>query len=440
MKISNARKAAFENLVRIERDSAYSSELLANIETDMEERDRRLVYALTMGVLRNQLLLDNAIDHFSKVAVKRMDVEIAVILRLGLFQLAFMDRIPGYSAVNESVELARFAKKRSASGLVNAVLRKAGKWNREPIGIDSDSEIAIKTSHPEWLIMKWELAFGKEQAASLAVSNNTEPPSTFRLTRRFDQMDSAKKQEILREFEEDPAVSRSSILESAFETDRIDAGLRRKMDDGVIYFQDMASQLAGQVVVELSGRNILDLCAAPGSKTTQIARAVGSRAGITAGEFHFRRALNLMESASKQGCAINTVVLDAETELPFKQDYFDTVLVDAPCSGTGTIRRNPEIRYRISQSDIEELNSKQTNILTNASKLVGCGATLIYTTCSLEREENEDVIRAFLMQEHDFDIVTLDFLSRFVTQDGFARTFPDRDNCDGFFIACLRRK
>ncbi len=296
-----------------------------------------------------------------------MDLEIAVILRLGLFQLAFMDRIPGYSAVNESVELARFAKKRSASGLVNAVLRKAGQWNGEPIGIDSACGKRNSNVSPGMAIQKWKSGFGHERAASLAESNNAEPTSTFRLTRRFDLLESSRQKTNPRRIEENPDVSLIPNLDTAFETPRIDADLRHKIEDGIIYFQDIASQLAGQVVIEVAGRKILDLCAAPGSKTTQIARALEAGIAVTAGELHFRRAAGLIKSAENQSCLVNTVVLDAETDLPFKQGHFDTVLVDAPCSGTGTIRRNPEIRYRIGQSDIEELQIKQTNILTNAS-------------------------------------------------------------------------
>lgn len=411
MSISPARIAAYECLLRIERDAAFSSILLPEYEAKLGERDRRLCHSLVLGVLRRQMFLDAMIGHFA--GRKKIDLEIRVILRLGLFQLQYLDKVPDHSAVNESVSLAVKAKKVSAKGFVNALLRRS---LREEFVLKSDNEIdwiSIKESHPKWLLKRWAEQFGPERALAFAAANNSQPAASYRITRK----------------------GRQEGIDINIED------LHAASESGYIYFQDEASQMVGNAVhIPISG-SFLDVCAAPGSKTSLIAdRSHASAANIVAGDRYASRVRLLRANCLNQGLSnVKAVQYDALLPLPFADGAFDAVLVDAPCSGTGTIRSNPEIRYSLQPEDIASLQKKQRDILTNASKLVKNGGDLYYSTCSLESDENEEVIRQFTEENRDFSIADLDIPEKYLTMRRFGRTFPDRDNMDGFFIARLRR-
>lgn len=439
MTISVARKAAYTNLLRIHRDGSYSSELLAGGPEEISERDANLIHTLTLGVIRKQILLDFVIDLYSKIKSVKLDPEVLIILRLGLFQLLFLDKIPGYSAVNESVELTRFAKKKSASGLVNAVLRKAATGDRRLPEMSGIERLSLETSHPLWLLEKWSNDFGIEKTIEIAHANNSEPGPAFRFTSRFDGLEENKKAEITREIESLSGIESSTVAAGAFTAHRIDGKLKRLSQNGYIYFQDQGSQLIGELVVEKAGRNILDLCAAPGSKSTQIARSLKAGQLLISLEIRFRRAQLLRRNALLQNISPWVVCADGTADLPFAAEVFDTVLVDAPCTGTGTIRRNPEIRYKPVHAVIDELKSKQLRLLRNASKVLKSNGSIVYSTCSLEREENEDVVSEFLKNSRRFRIEPLDLNAATSSKEGFARILPGEKGSDGFFIAFLRR-
>ena len=427
MSISPARAAAFEILERIEKEHAFSSVLLPLLEADLSASDRGLCHELVLGVLRRQIYLDKIADHFSRG--KKLDREVRIALRIGIYQLLFLDRIPAYSAINESVNLVQRAKKTSAKGLVNAVLRRVSEAVPSFDYHDDLERISVETSHPRWLLEKWTADFGGEEAERLAVTNNSHPRSAFRLTAKSDPSR-------FTQFE------RSGVAEGCYIASSIDPELRTMADSGEIYFQDEASQLVASVVLSRPGSRFLDVCAAPGGKTTQVAAAVG-RSGrlVVAGDLHAARVRLLRKACILQGVEfVRIVQYDAETSLPFADDAFDTVLVDAPCSGTGTIRHNPEIRYFVQPRDFDELRNKQLAILRNASKAVQPGGRLIYSTCSLQTEENESVCGGFLKEAAEFRQVAPNVDPRFLTADGFARTFPHRDGIDGFFIAEFERR
>ena len=428
-KISPSRIAAFEILRKIETEQAFSSILLPQYEEKLSVKDRALCHQITLGVLRNRIYLDRVIVVLTKG--KKLDSVIRTILEIGLFQLLFLDKIPDYSIINESVNLVQRAKKTSAKGFVNAVLRRA---TREKIildFIDETEKISIETSHPIWLIKKWIKQFGFEKTLELAKANNEIPPVCFRPTNKFSGDDKI--------FEH---YKKSVFVENCFIAESFDEQLFNLAVNGKIYFQDEASQMVGQAVEINDGEFFLDICAAPGSKTTQIsAKRKAQNAKFFAGDLHISRAKFLRENCLKQGINfVNTLLYDAEVSLPFAFESFDVVLIDAPCTGTGTIRHNPEIRYFLEEKDFEELSIKQLRILDNASKLVKRGGKLIYSTCSLEPEENETVIKNFLKSNANFEIIAPNVPARFLTENGFARTFPSTDNMDGFFISALDRK
>ncbi|MGI8495157.1 MAG: 16S rRNA (cytosine(967)-C(5))-methyltransferase RsmB [Pyrinomonadaceae bacterium] len=442
-KVSPARLSAFEILLKIEKESAFSSVLLPLYEEKLEVKDRALCHELTLGVLRNQIYLDWAAQKFSKSKIEKFDSEVLTALRLGIYQMLFLDKVPVFAAINESVNLVYLSKKSSAGGMVNAVLRKIER--EKPLQIEAKDEIeklSIETSHPSWLVEHWAENFGLEETKKLAAANNVAPGTVFRLTGKSDE----KTVETLRKFGLE--LVNSKIVSNAWRISKPNEMFRVFADEGRIYFQDESSQLVGQIINLKKSESFLDVCAAPGSKTTYISafqasdrESVDNKSNIFAGgDKHFHRLRVLRENCRRVGAEnVSIAAYDAEYALPFKEETFDCVLVDAPCSGTGTIRHNPEIKYFLKPEDLIELPLKQLVILENASKVLKIGGRLIYSTCSLECSENEGVIEKFISGNADFKISSNGIPDRFLTSEGFARTFPQRDDTDGFFIAMLEK-
>lgn len=434
--VAPARLAAFDILRRVDA-GAYASILLASAEEKLEPRDRALCHELVMGVLRFQLWLDHSIEHFAERPVARLDLAVKLALRLGLYQLRFLTRIPHSATVNESVNLVRRARVRSAESFVNAVLRRASReLEFDPAAAIEDpiERLAISTSHPRWLIERWIKAFGRNEAESLATANNQPAPVAFRVVRR----DAAGK--ILEQLRAaGTTLEASQIADDAW---RLQGGGQLAQElarAGKIYFQDEASQMVAQILDAQPGDQVLDVCAAPGSKTSQIAATAA--VSVWAGDIHLHRIETVRQALHTQGLTnVGCLVLDGESGLPFSEGTFDRVLVDAPCSGTGTLRHNPEIRWRISAADVQELANQQQKILGNAALVVKPGGRLIYSTCSVEPEENEGVVTDFLARSRDFAPVTLSVPERLKGSTNTARTWPHRDDTDGFFVAAFARR
>ena len=442
--ISPARREAFEILREVEA-GAFSSILLASEEPKLKPADRALTHELVLGVLRWQLWLDKLIEHFTKRNVESLDLPVRLALRIGLYQLRFLTRIPASAAVNESVNLVRSAKVSSAASFVNAVLRRAireGEVDPAAAVQDPTEKLAIETSHPAWLIARWIEAFGAEEAEAFARANNRVPPTAFRLL-------TGNSGEILDRLREANGILEpSTVAEDAWRVSGATALVRELAAAGKIYLQDEASQLVAQTVDVKPGERALDLCAAPGGKTTLMARRaedhalraedrtpraedrtprVEDRALIVASDRSAKRLDTVIKiSASHNLTSIKSLLLDAAQLLPFETSVFDRILVDAPCSGTGTLRRNPEIRWRISESDIHELAAQQKLFLKNAARVLKPGGRLVYSTCSVERDENEAVVRDFLQDNRHFELLQT------------TRTWPHREGTDGFFIASFR--
>lgn len=449
MPISPARRAAFEILRRVAEESSYASSLLATIDDRLRGDDRSLCHELVLGVLRRQLWLDSLIEHLGNRPVGKIDLPVKLALRLGLYQLRFLSRIPASAAVNDSVNLVGSAGKRSAAGFANAVLRRA---IREP-GYDPAAEIsdpierlAIETSHPVWLLERWSKALGLEQAGALARANNEPAPVAFRWTSKTLSDNSGTQRVIDQMITAGLDLQPSKLTPNSWRlSGHRPAVLRKFIDAGLIYLQDEASQLVAHLLDASGADRILDVCAAPGSKTTLIA-VLAPKASIVAIDLHEHRLRTLRELATIQGnSSIQVAVADATGALPFARASFDRVLVDAPCSGTGTLRRNPEIRWRLSSSDITELAAKQARILAQAAEMVRPGGKLVYSTCSLEPEENEAVVEAFLKGQTGFDQIDVPILNisgqpaDMATPTGAIRTWPHGQDVDGFFITTFRR-
>ena len=428
--VSPARRAAFDILRRV-AGGAFSSVLLASEEPNLKPADRALTHELVLGVLRWQAFLDKLVEHFSNRSVESLDLPVRIALRLALYQLRFLSRIPASAAVNESVNLVRSVKLSSAAAFVNAVLRRAiREANYDPASSVQDplEKLAVETSHPVWLIERWVKSFGLAEAESFARANNDVPPTAFRVVHTRVNA-SGGEDEIVRQLTAAGAsVQRSVISKHAFRVSGAPAVLRELAANGVVYLQDEASQLVAELLDARPGERVLDLCAAPGGKTTLAADRAGDNALIVAADRSAARMTTVTTTAGlHQLRSIKPTLLDARDRLPFAPDSFDRVLVDAPCSGTGTLRRNPEIRWRLSDVDVQNFAADQKQFLRNAAEVVKPGGRLVYSTCSIEREENEEVIADFLSTHPAFSqIQTL-------------RTWPQHEGSDGFFVSVLER-
>ncbi len=407
MSASAARRAAFAVALRIERDAAHADELLHSERTaGLSERERAFVTELVMGCLRRRGELDELVRRSLARPRKTPDPEVATALRLGAYQLRHMDRVPAHAAVRESVELVKLARKRSAAGLVNAALR------RLPAALPAIE--AARLSHPSWLVRRWEAAFGGAGCDRLLLSNLERPETYFRIPAP------GAARGILGRLSMAGCEAASTGLPGAYRLVSGGVPAARAAAGVPLQFQDLNSQRVARLVDPAPGGRVLDVCAAPGGK----ARILAETARVVASDRSPAR-LRLLRRLGSRG--IRLLALDAEDPLPFSGG-FDRVLVDAPCSGTGTLARNPEIKWRLRREDIESLSLRQTRILANALQAVAPGGSLVYATCSLEPEENEEVVRAAVGSGAGWRARPL------------LATLPGRDAGDGFQAWSFRRR
>jgi len=349
-----ARQIAFRVLLRVEK-GGYASDLLRRESQAIDPREASLAETIVFGDLRRQAQLDFLIDHFSGKLQRKLDPEVRIALRMGIYQLRFLDRIPAHAAVSESVELVKLSRKRSAAPFVNAVLRKVDRTEVAWPGR------AIELNAPEWMLARWESQYGRELAEGIARAALDEPKSYI-----------------------NPETGRQ---------------------------QDIGAQSIVPLLDLRPGMTLLDLCAAPGNKTAQ---AIAAGAWVVACDRYESRLASVPSEAAR-------VVLDATQPLPFasgNQATFDRILIDAPCSGTGTLARNPEIKWRLKLEDLAEFQKRQRRMIELALPLLKSGGRMVYATCSLEREENEDAVAGFEVREMHHRI-------------------PGRDEGDGFFAAVI---
>ncbi len=441
MPLSPARVAAFDILLRVERESSYANELLhANTYNALSPQDHALTMELVMGVLRWRSRLDAEIAQASSLPLSKLDLEILIALRLALYQFRFLDRIPKRAALHESVELVKRARKRSAAPFVNAVLRKLSAAAPPPApDPDSAETLASTLAHPLWLVERWIHQYGLPAATQICRHNQRIPSTTIRLRTPTAEAD-LNSQGI--------TLEPGSLLASARHVLSGDITKTEAFRQADIVIQDEASQLVALLIGHAA--RILDCCAAPGGKTLAIADQ-NPTAEITAVEIHPHRARLLQHLISGSKHKISTLIADA-TNLPFTNPYH-RVLADVPCSGTGTLSRNPEIKWRLQPEDLPDLQTRQRAILGSALAHLSPGGRLVYSTCSLEKEENEDVVEQILALDHSIrpldcrskldllktagDLVWPDPAS--LTRGPYLRTIPGIHPCDGFFAAILER-
>ena len=441
MAVSPARSTAFDILLRVEQQDAYASELLHSERLEsLSAVDRRLCMELVMGTLRWQPKLDAVIEAASGKTASRLDPEVRIALRLGAYQMQFLERVPSRAAVNESVELVKRARKRSAAPFANAVLRKVADLPAAPDmpGQDANSkELAQAYAHPHWLVERWMRRYGPVATAAICADNQRPPQATLRI-------DSV---EVLPELEgEGIEVSDGQLVASARRVIKGDVTQTAAFREGRVAIQDEASQLVALLVGK--GSRLLDCCAAPGSKTAALA-VRNPEAQIVAAEIHPHRARLLQQRVRSANV---TVVTSSATSLPYGAE-FDRVLADVPCSGTGTLARNPEIKWKLRDDDLRDLHERQLGILEAALRHVAPGGRAVYSTCSLEPEENEEVIELALQRTPGLTIVDCAGELRKLIASGdvtwrdpagilrgpFLRTLPGLHPCEGFFAAIIEK-
>jgi 16S rRNA (cytosine967-C5)-methyltransferase len=438
--IAPARAAAFEILLKIATTDAHSDELLRSRDVDaLSVQDRALTTTLVLGTLRWQLKLDAQIRPLLSRPNAKLAPAVETALRLGALQLSYLDRIPAHAAIGESVELAKRAGETYAAGMVNAVLRKL---TRLPGIAPRDESLADEFAHPRWMVERWERFYGRD--ATRAICTFDQEPSATCIRLIHPEAEQALAQEGIE-------LSAGEFLTASQRVMRGDVVRSEAFQRGWVRIQDEGSQLVAELAGH--GRNILDTCAAPGGKTAILAER-NPPASIMAFDVSKRRLDAMQRNFS--GSRIKFAVQDAVAmEL---QPKYDLILCDVPCTGTGTIGRNPEIRFRVTEGEIGRQHRRQVKILSRALEGLAQGGRMLYSTCSLEPEENEAVVSECLERQRGFKAVSLDEeiarleregyihapgakrLRESALREDFLRTIPGIHGSDGFFAALFVRR
>ena len=449
--ISAARKAAFQILMAVERGQSHSDDLLrGKAVNDLSAPDRNLATALVLGVLRWQIQLDHQLQTLLKHPNAKLDPEILISLRLGAFQLLHMNRIPARAAIDESVELAKQAGHKFASGMVNAVLRKLG-TSFFNFSEGSPEELAQAQAHPAWMVERWASFFSLEAARTICSHGQSQPLLSIRIESPAAEAELVSSGIVLKPGDL-LAAARTVVAGDVTATAALREGRVRLQDEGSQLVAELAAHPAENLDQKVN--TIVDCCAAPGGKTLILAER-NPLARILACESSAPRFEQLCKRLSPLGDRIECRHADA-TALT-ENSIFDLALADVPCSGTGTLGRNPEIRHRLRPEDFARQSERQRSILQAALRAVRPGGCVVYSTCSLEPEENEQVIAAVLATNPNARLLSLESrietlrsdgilttsgaerLRICLTPEGFLRLLPGVFPTDGFFVALLER-
>lgn len=428
-------------ILRKTEEGIFADALLEDARSSFAHRDSAFILELVYGALRNRALLDSILDRFSEKPVRRTDAWTRNILRLGAYQLLFLDRVPASAAVNTSVDLAgRHGRKQ---GYVNGLLRSLERKKSvlpPPSADDPVKRFSLLYSHPEWLVRRWIAKYGFEAVEPVLASNNQPAPLCIRTN-----MLMTTREELRALFEADGSVAQESGYSPAGIEIVSSSGIRSlaAYRSGLFIVQDEAAQLVGLMLDPRPGEAVLDACAAPGGKTTHLAELMGNTGTVIALESDPKRIGRIVENSKRLGITIIRPVRGDAAK--YRGGPYDKILIDAPCSGLGVLRRHPDGRWTKNEGIIREKQALQKRILENCSRLLRPGGALVYATCTTEPEENEEVIREFLAGHPDF---ALDdprpFLpaaaAGLVDGRGFFRTFPARPEMDGFFGARMVKK
>ena len=452
-----ARRLAWTILQQVEGSSVFADFTLDRTFSQTPELrplDRAFISEMVLGTLRWQGRLDAIIQMASKCREKKLDSRLLHLLRLGAYQILFMDRVPDSAAVNESVRLAKAVfRNAKIAGFVNALLRSIARRKAQedfpPFQDHPVEHIAQAFSHPRWLVERWVTEFGPEMAKKLCAANNQRPPFTVRTnTLRISREDLREQfsalgiSSIPTQFSPEGLILAKSLL-------LIEMGLFQK---GMFFVQDEASQIIPHLLGPQPGERVLDACAAPGGKTTHLVQLMQDRGEIFALDLHLSKIRLIQENCIRLGVSIvRATQTDASRPLSFPPDFlFDRILVDAPCTGLGILHRNPEAKWRRKPEDILRLQQLQRKLLDNISSRLKPGGILVYSTCTMTREENESVVVSLLKRHPDFELEDLRVhipgsYHSLIDARGYFRTYPEmitgneEYRMDGFFAARMRK-
>lgn len=443
--IDKAREVALKTLYKIDKEKAYSNialdeQIKENIN-NLNEKDIGLISEIVYGTTTWKLTIDEIIKKYSNIKIKKISFWILNILRMGIYQIIFLDKIPKSAAVNESVNLAKRYGHKSSSNFVNAILRKVDKKDYQEMFLIKDNveRISKTTSMPVWIIEELLKEMPIEKVENICESSNIKPKVTIRINNL-----KTTKEELLKKLEErniqyeEGTLEEFIILKKAKNIEKLDI-----FKQGLFTIQDEAAGLAAKTLGVLPNDRVLDACSAPGGKTTYLAEIMKNKGEIIAWDIHEHRTKLVQDTAKRLGISIiETQVKDASVFNPEYIEKFDKILLDVPCLGIGVLKRKPDIKWSRNKEDIDKITQLQKNILENCSKYLKKNGFLVYSTCSILRQENIDIIEWFLKKNPNFKITTInleDFYKQYYRNDEYIQVYQNSKS-DGFFICKLTKK
>ena len=438
----NVRDAALSILLAVDKNQAYSNLLLhQTIEKyKIDPKDRALLTEITYGTLQHKFTLDYFLEPFIK---GKVDLWVRWLLRLSLYQMEYLSRIPAHAAVNEAVEIAKRRGHQGIASMVNGVLRSILRKGVRSVDEIKDpiERLSIETSHPQWLVARWVEFYGFNHTSEMLHENNVPPVQTVRVNTTKTTVD-----EVLASLEEDGVkAEQSDVIPECIYLSNGQASRTEAFKKGFITIQDESSMLPANVLNPQPGWRVLDMCAAPGGKTTHMAEKMNNNGSILATDLHPHKLDLIDENVERLGLEIiQTAPIDGRKAASFLQEEsFDAVLVDAPCSGLGVMRRKPDIKYTKREEDLESLHSIQLELLENAVKVLKPGGRLVYSTCTVDKVENEGTVNDFLTTHPEMELVPIEHLPTQLIekqQNGMLQVFPQDFGSDGFFVAAFCKK
>lgn len=444
MKIDTARNIALKTLYKIEEDKSYSNIVLDDMLNSNREKltnqDIGFISELVYGVTSRKLTLDNIIQKYSNIKMKKISSIVKNILRIGAYQIIFLDKVPKSAAVNESVNLCKKYSMKS-TGFVNVILRKIEKTDLTDIEkIENDIERISKLySMPEWIVVKLSDELGINKAEEVCKNSNIRPKISIRINKL-----KTSKEELINMLAKKNINTENAILEDFIYLNSKNITNLEEYKKGLFTIQDESAALTALVLSPIENETILDCCSAPGGKTTYLAEIMKNKGSIEAWDLYEHRLKLVDENAKRLGIEIiNTKINDSTILNKNEIGKYDRVLLDVPCLGLGVIRRKPDIKWQREEKDIDEITKIQKQILSTCSKYVKVGGRLVYSTCSILKEENEDIVNNFLINNPNFKIINpennrLKELNKNIVDRKYLKPYPN-ENIDGFFICLLER-
>ncbi len=422
--MANARRLAVNALLKVNNDMAYSNITLNNIlkDSDVSPEDRALTTALFYGVLDRKITLDYVLDSLTKTPFSKVNFFTAEVMRVGLYQIMYMDRIPDSAAVNEAVKLIKASKERRNAGFVNAVLRSAIRAEKLLPEGDSVKALSVRYSCPEWIVEEFIKDYGTEDTVLILEDSLKPTPINLRVNTTKITTD-----ELLGLLEEKGIrCEKTDLKDSLTVLGGVNFERLSLYKKGFFHVQDISSQKAAALLCPQKGERVLDMCAAPGGKTFTIAELLENDGEVVSCDMYDHRVGLIAEGAKRLGLSIVKPTVADATVYNSDLGLFDAILCDVPCSGLGIIRRKPDIKYKKTE-DFSALQSIQSKILKNAVNYLKQDGRIVYSTCTLRKEENEEIVNNFLSSHPDFK---LQYIHTYL---------PHKDGTDGFFTALLKR-